>query len=332
MVIRISAIVFCVLGGGLARDVSAASALFMPGRAVGVLGSSLINEASGLAASRSNSEVLWVHNDSGDDPNVYALNSTGTYLGAYRLTGATARDWEDMAVGPGPVAGQSYLYLGDIGDNSAIRSTILVYRVAEPVVNAEQPPRNVALSGVTTFTLQYPDGPRDAETLMVDPINGTLYIVSKRDAIPRIYRASLPPSPTGTITMEFMGSLAWSSSSSRDYVTAGDVSPDGREVLIRSYGSAKIWSATNGMSVWDLLSEPGTDVPLAIEPQGEAIAFDAVGRNYYTVSEHVGQPIYVYERVPEPASAVLLATFFLMIQLTCRGRRMSNGSRPGQMN
>jgi hypothetical protein len=65
-----------------------------------------INESSGLAASRSNPGIYWTHNDSGDEPFVYAFDATGESRGVFRVTGAQARDWEDMAVGPGPGRGQ----------------------------------------------------------------------------------------------------------------------------------------------------------------------------------------------------------------------------------
>lgn len=253
------------------------------------------------------------------------MNSGGTPLGTYRLLGASATDWEDMAIGPGPESGQSYLYLGDIGDNDASRSTIQVFRVAEPMVSSQQTPVSVTLSDFETFTLRYPDGPGDAETLMVDPLSGDIYIVSKRDTVPRIYRAAFPQAPSNTIIMEFKGLLSWTVNTSYDWPTAGDISPDGDEVLIRSYARAALWSRSGETSFWDTLAMPGYQVPLVIERQGEAIAFDANGRNYYSVSEGLRQPMYLYERVPEPASAVLVIAATLLVLLAGkRGMRSSN--------
>src|SRR5262245_52674772 len=91
-----------------------------------------IKESSGIAASRRNADIFWTHNDSGDGPFIYAFDRQGKHRGVWRVAGAKAIDWEDMAVGPGPRRGQSYLYLGDIGDNSRKRDQITVYRVAEP--------------------------------------------------------------------------------------------------------------------------------------------------------------------------------------------------------
>src|SRR5215510_12090696 len=91
-----------------------------------------IKESSGIAASRRNAGIFWTHNDSGDGPFVYAFDRQGKHRGVWQVTGANAIDWEDMAIGPGPRRGRSYLYLGDIGDNSKKRDQITVYRVAEP--------------------------------------------------------------------------------------------------------------------------------------------------------------------------------------------------------
>ena len=148
---------------------------FSAGAAVGTVESSLINEASGIAASRKNADVLWTHNDSGDSERVFAMSRDGTHLGIYNLAGASARDYEDIAIGPGPVEGLDYLYVGDIGDNGGVYSYITVYRVAEPVVDSNESLVEVTLSDVDSIKLQYPDGPRDAETLMVDPLTRDIY-------------------------------------------------------------------------------------------------------------------------------------------------------------
>ena len=253
------------------------------------------------------------------------MTTTGVELGTFNVVGAGARDWEDMAIAPDPVTGDSYLYLGDIGDNNFVRSTIDVYRVAEPVVDAQQPVAGAQfLFGAERFRFQYPDGARDAETLMVDPTSGDLYIISKRDPTPRIYRAPFPQSTVGTTTLEFVGLVDWDVATTADWPTAGEISPDGSEVLLRSYVDARLWSVEPGESLGDVLATPGTSVPLAFEPQGETIAFDATGANYHTVSEGVRQPIYFYQRIPEPASAGL-ASMVLAAAIRVRRRVKPTG-------
>jgi len=85
----------------------------------------------------------------------------------------------------------SYLYVADIGDNTSSRSNIKVYQIPEPAVYGRQytNPVTVTPKGTRTITLTYPDGPRDAEALMVDSVTGDLFIFSKESPT-RIYTAS----------------------------------------------------------------------------------------------------------------------------------------------
>jgi len=263
---------------------------FEDGTQAGTVQSSLVNEASGIAASRKNPNVLWVHNDSGDSARAFAMNTEGTHLGVYNLSGAGAADWEDIAIGPGPVDDFDYLYCGDIGDNYAVRSYITVYRVIEPQVDSEQSPVNVNLTGVESITLQYPDGARDAETLMVDPVTKDIYIISKRETYSRVYLAAYPQSTTSTITMEYKGQLPWG------WAVGGDISPDGSLVIVRGYTDASIWQRGDGVNLWEIFTGTECSVSILSEPQGEAICFDADGCGYYTVSENLYQPIYYFAR------------------------------------
>ena len=254
-----------------------------------------LDEISGLAESRSNAGVFWVHNDSGDRPRVYAVSRSGAWLGTYTLAGAKAVDWEDMAIGPA-TDGQSYLYLADIGDNAGRRSSIRVYRVNEPVVDANQSPIVETLSSVTSYEFVYDDGPRDAEGFMVDPLTNDFYVVSKREAEGNhLYRSVSPDSGR-------MNTFARVGTFSTTGTTGADISPDGLQVLIRRYSSAvftnmppatagSYWSRPDAsISLVTLLAQPGQTVPLVAETQGEAIAFAADGQGFYTTSEHGSLP------------------------------------------
>lgn len=273
---------------------------------IGSLGSPAISEASGLAVSRDHSGVLWIHNDSGDTARCFALSQSGALLGTYSLAGAINIDWEDMAIGPAPGKGSSsFLYFGDIGDNLNQRPNIQVYRVAEPTVSLDQSPVTMTLSGVEKITLAYPDGPRDAETLMVDT-NGDIYIVSKRvTPLGRMYRAAFPQSATQTITMELIAELPWGSVSGAGGATGGDIASDGRAVIIRRYSNqtpqGTLWLRPPGTPLGDVFKSAGCDIALASEPQGEAIAFEPASLTYLTVSEGVAPPIYRFEFLPAPA-------------------------------
>ena len=284
------AIVAALSGGpALAGAVS-----FTDGVQVAVLPASLA-EVSGLAQSRTNPGVFWVHNDSGDEPRVYAVSRSGALLGSYTLAGATAVDWEDMAIGPAG-GGRSYLYLADIGDNTGRRRSVRVYRVSEPVVDVNQSPVVETLPRVTSYDFVYDDGPRDAEGFMVDPLTGDFYVVSKREPDGnRLYR-SISPSDRGMNTLERVGRFATTGT------TGADISPDGLQVLIRRYSSAidpaapsalagSYWSRPDAsVSLVTLLAQPAQTIRLVVETQGEAIAFAADNKGFYTTSEHGSLP------------------------------------------
>nr|MDQ3817072.1 hypothetical protein [Acidobacteriota bacterium] len=97
-----------------------------------------ITESSGIVASRRNTGVFWTHNDSGDAPTLYAFDRKGKSMGRWRVSGAEAIDWEDIAAGPGPQPGVPYIYIGDIGDNYSRRDQITVYRVPEPAITSDE--------------------------------------------------------------------------------------------------------------------------------------------------------------------------------------------------
>ncbi|MEZ4468295.1 MAG: hypothetical protein R3F43_28635 [bacterium] len=74
--------------------------------------------------------------------------------------------------------------------------------------------------------------------------------------------------------------------------TGGDISPAGDAIIIRTYSSAYLWRRSPTATVAEALTTPPCRLPLAREPQGEAIGFSASGQGYFTVSEQAGQPIY----------------------------------------
>ncbi|MEE3326076.1 MAG: PE-PGRS family protein [Myxococcota bacterium] len=259
-----------------------------------------LSEASGLAASRQQAGILWTHNDSGHAPTAFAFESGGALRAAYALSGISNQDWEDMSLGPGPLAGQDYLYLADIGDNAEARNTIRVYRVAEPNVPASASASPIQLNGSVSLEFQYPDGAHDAETLMVDPANADLYILTKdrSGGVSGLYRAAYPQSESGVSTLESLGDVSFPGNVLERPATGGDISPAGDAILVRTYVSAHFWPRTPGESIATTLQGPRCTTTLTLEPQGEAITFTPDGQNFITLSEGTNQPIYEYRRIP----------------------------------
>jgi hypothetical protein len=266
----------------------------------GTVASDAIDEASGIAASRRVDGVWWVHNDSGDTARVFAIDGTGATLGEYALSGATAVDWEDIAAGPGPTAGVSYLYVGDIGDNTQSRASVQVYRVPEPLVSPKAPVTTPqTLTGVATLNLRYPDGAHDAEALLVDPVTGQLFVITKDLAggVAQVFQApaNLAAGSTTTLTQVATFTLG-----ALQGVTAADVTPAGDVVALRTYFGVRLYPRPAGTSLGDAFSQTpctGAAAPFgsassASEPQGEAIGFTRDGRGYMTLSEGAHVPLH----------------------------------------
>jgi hypothetical protein len=242
-------------------------------------------EISGVAASRINPGILYIHDDSGNPSQVYLTDGTGADKGTLSLTSVGNRDWEDIAVGPGPVAGKSYIYVGDIGDNDSKYGSVFIYRFPEPDLTGATLPLVTNITTVDIIELKYPDGPRNAETLMVDPLTRDIYIASKESNISKIYVARYPQSTASVTTMTPVVQLFFNKA------TGGDISPDGSEILLRSNQLIWYWKLTAGLNITaGLATQPQVAPYFNNEPQGEGVGFAADGSGYYTDTEIKGYP------------------------------------------
>ena len=260
-------------------------------RVTGRVGSAAATELSGLVVSRSQARVLWSHNDSGDGPRLLAFTPGGRALADLQVAGAQNLDWEDMATGPaaGP---RDALYVGDIGDNDRARPEIVVLRLIEPAIRGGG---QGTIAGVRRLALRYPDGPHDAEALLVDPSSGAIVIVVKDfRGTAGVYTARRP-SPTSVTTMRRAGLV---SLGPLEAVTGGDVSANGRTIVLRTYDRVFAWTRRRGQSVASALRRRPCAPRAALlgEGQGEAIALTRDGRAFYTVPEGPRPAVRRYAR------------------------------------
>ncbi len=286
-------------------DTVETSSAFAFGESLGTVEFNDLDEASGLANSRSNPDFFWSHNDSGGDPIFYLLSRAGADSGRYELEGIQNVDWEDMAIGVGPDDNLTYLYAADIGDNQAIRGNLSIHRTPEPDVSirfrtvgtgASQRqvqidlPADTTLGNIETIDFVYEDGARDAEALMVDPSTKDIFIVSKREPSVILYRLPYPQNTASMDTAERVSVLPFTQ------ITAGDISPDGNEVILKNYLNVYRWVKTGSESIIELMATTPERLQYEREPQGEAIAWQADGQNYFTISETANnQPVVLFE-------------------------------------
>jgi len=286
-------------GGATGGD--GAASRYQPHTDLGTVRDPAIGESSGLAASRRNPGLLWTHNDSGDDPLVFCLDLQGRSCGVWQVTGADAWDWEDMAAGPGPKAGEPYLYLGDIGDNLDQRDEIIVYRIPEPVaggggsVSTKGSPATTAAA--EALRLQFPDGPHNAEALLVHPSTGDIYVVSKEAQSAKVYKAAAPLVPSKVAMMIQVGTIRLGTGSrGLETITGADISPDGRRVAVSTYAQGYELELPEGEVFDDIWAQRPIPVVLGPRPQGEAVAYRLDGRALLTSSEIVPWTLQQVER------------------------------------
>lgn len=252
-----------------------------------------LNEISGIHVGIRNPNVWWVHNDSGDSARVFALNQSGAVRGTFTLLGATAVDWEDIAVVPGTTNGTGTVYAADIGDNPRTRTEIQLYRFAEPDVPASGPAvvQNVAAD---TLRLTYPDGAHDAETFIADPLTGDLVVVTKSVAggTVGVYRAPGGLAAGSVTQLTKVRDITYPTGLA-DAVTGGDVATDGLTVAIRTYGSVRLYDRPKTGPLWGAFTNAVCKAPAPAEGQGEAITFNRDASAVVTVGEGTGQRLHI---------------------------------------
>lgn len=250
-------------------------------------------EASGLAVSRLDAGVLWTHNDSGHAPQLFALDRDGVTLGTWTLD-APEGDLEDIAIGYAD-DGTAEIWLGDVGDNLEEREFITVYRIDEPPMPGGEATDHT-VTEYDAITLTWPDGAKNCETLMVDPVTHDLYLVTKSyDGYSDVYRKSAPHSDGESAVLEHVVSLVFGEGAlaGGKPTTGGDISPDGAWIVIRTLDDiAYIWPRDRSATIDDAFAGEPCPVVLPVETQGEAICFDTEGDALLTTSEKEHQPIY----------------------------------------
>jgi hypothetical protein len=198
-----------------------------------------MEELSGLVASRRHPGFYYTHNDSGDSARVFVLGPDGRKVTTLILDGAHHRDWEDIAIAPGEKPGTWDVVVADIGDNKDRHPSVRLYRFPEPESFA---PGAATMTVKTVATeWRYPDGPTNAEALIVHPQTGVGYIITKRnEGLPQVYRLPVPWRTTEVNLMEKVGPLVGHPEGLGllGSVTAADLSPDGRRLIVRNYVTA----------------------------------------------------------------------------------------------
>lgn len=251
----------------------------------------IVDEASGIADSRNLPGNIWVHEDGDNPAAIYLFSHQGELKSTISLP-LINRDWEDIAIGPGPEAGKNYIYIGEIGDNATVHNEYAVYRFPEPATINETPAQ------IDKLRFVYGDGKKyNAETLLIDPATKDLYVITKGVFTERIFRLAFPQSVSEINSAEFVGSTQ------QFILTGGEISADGKQILLKNYDTITYWKRKENESIVQAISRlRDLNAPYINEIQGEAICFSVDGNGYFTLSERANStaeiPLYFYSKQP----------------------------------
>jgi len=245
-----------------------------------------LTETSGIAFSRVNPGLIWLHNDSGDGPYVYAVTTDGSYLGRLDLDGVWAEDWEDIAVGT--FQGAPAIFVGDFGDNPETRTDYQIHVIPEPEVDVEHGFGELAVDSFTTWEFTYgAAGPRNCEAMMVDPA-GEIYLVEKALGTSASLWHLSPSAPQEAI---YVGEIALGSS---ELVTAADLCEHGRNLVLATYSGLILYILPED-------SDPSAAVDAEVNTvfeanlyQLEAVAFEPGTEDIWLISEGGNPRLYEF--------------------------------------
>jgi len=266
----------------------------------GLVTDTRVDEISGLAASRRHDGLFWAHNDSGNPNSIYALTPAGAVVAEYTIEGVRNIDWEDIA--SFELDGRPWLLLADIGDNGGLRPTIQLILIPEPDA--------VAISVGTlapecVLTARWPDGPRDAESIAVDPASRTIYLLAKRRVPAQLFALPLEPpaAPDEVRTIRQIGIVPGIPQPTEEEIasspeigrwlgqpTAMDRRADGSFVVL-TYRDAYLFLARPGDDAAMTLRRQPLRLGVPPLPQAEAVAFSRDGRAIYATTERIPAPI-----------------------------------------
>lgn len=241
-------------------------------------------ESSGLAPSLAVPGSFLTINDSGNPASLFRFDKRGQITAEIRLEGAVNFDWEDMAVWK--QGSTSWVLIGDIGDNARIRASISVYRFKEPTLGG--------VSDTTSFErfeFKYPDRAHNAETLMVDPKTGDLWIVTKVESGEcQVFRAPLTRAGYAKSLKQVDTLKIDTGGDGGKLTTGGAFSLDGKRLVIRTYTGGLEFDLPKNRPDWTK-SKP-RPVPMPKSRGGEAICYGLDSKNLFTTTEGLPCPLF----------------------------------------
>ncbi len=258
----------------------------------------VMKEVSGMACSRVTPGYIWEHGDENldSDRRILAIKPDGAQQMEVKVSTSSGRDdWEDIATGV--YGGKNYVFIGAIGDNNlAYKDKYYIYYFEEPAIT----------SGSKTITASeivfgYPDNQaHNTETLMYDNVEQVFYIADKvKEGVCHLYKLPFHTN-YGTAVQTLTEVCALGNGSKFNYLTAGDITPDGKWMAIKSKPYVLLWERQGSESLSQtVLRDPVQIAAYVEEEQGESLAWLNDTLFYTTSDSKEDMPIYQYTRPAE---------------------------------
>ncbi|HVR80966.1 MAG TPA: hypothetical protein VHF02_02590 [Luteimonas sp.] len=257
-----------------------------------------VNEVSGLAASRTHGDVLWMLNDGGNAAHLFAVSKRGSKLATFRIDGVANTDWEDLAAFD--LGGRHYLLIADTGDNGGLRRSLQLHVVEEPAMLTD-----ATLKPAWSIVFRWPDGARDCEAVAVDAARDQVLLISKKRQPPEVFALPLHPRGDALQVARKLGTLAGVPQPSaeelaanprlariRSQVTAADLAPDRHAIAVLTYHDVLVYLRRTDETWTQALARPPQVHALPWLPQAEALGWSADSQALYATGELSPAPLF----------------------------------------
>jgi len=259
-----------------------------------------IAESSGLAISHRHSGCFWTHNDSGDGPRLFLVDSTGATRGILTVSTADPVDWEDVC--SFELDGGRWLLVADVGDNAGDRGRdrrgCRLLLLAEPEAEGGASGQVLDWRGAVRaeIEIEYPGGPRDCESVGVDVTSRQIFLVTKRAAgKAALYSLDLNVQQSQQrVRLREAGPLAV------PYVTGMDISADGLQLVLVNPVSGVLYRRQAGEGWGEAIRREPRILALPLRKQGESVCFEGDGKSVLVGSEGRWQAVWRV-RLSEPS-------------------------------
>ncbi|MDR6967715.1 WD40 repeat protein [Flavobacterium arsenatis] len=236
-----------------------------------------IKESSAVEVTEK-SDLIWTLEDSGNEPQLFALNIKGELVNTLEIKNAQNNDWEDLTSDK-----DGNLYIGDFGNNDNDRKDLTIYKINASDLTKKEASFAEKISFYypqqTLFPPKKSERFYDVESFFLFEDNFYLFTKnrsSKFDGTTLLYQV---PNKSGNHPAKLISSFKTCDNFNHCAVTSADISPDGKKIALLS--ADKVWIFTDFTSN-NFLSGKVEQIDLKSFTQKEGICFVGNDKLYIT--------------------------------------------------